>query len=281
MENKNYLLGDYNHLRVVKFTDFGLYLEAGTEEILMPNKYIPEGTAVDAVLKVFIYLDSEDRPIATTLIPLAKVGEMAALRVVDNSKTGVFLDWGLEKDLLVPFSEQNRRMETGKTYLVKVLIDQQSNRIFATADLEQFLKIPDTLLEEGQEVELVVWEFTTLGTKVIVNEQYQGILYQNDTFANLFVGNRIPGFVRKIREDGKMDVSTRQTGMSEVDTARQVVLLALQKAENNFLPLHDKSSPQLIQWELQMSKKVFKKAVGGLLKDNKIKLVPEGIQLLP
>jgi hypothetical protein len=280
MENTNYKLGDYNKLEVIKFTDFGLYLLAGEEEILMPNKYIPEGTKIGDILEAFIYLDSEDRPLATTLVPFAKVGDWAALKAVDAGKSGVFLDWGLEKDLLVPFSEQHKRMEVGKTYLVRVLIDEETYRIYATARLEQFLDLPDETLQEGQEVSLIVWEFTSLGTKMIINEKFQGVVYQNENFKNLFVGDKINGYVKKIRDDGKVDLSLRKQGIAETSDAKSVILQALALAENHFLPLHDDSSPQQIQWELQMSKKTFKKAVGGLLKEQKITLTDKGIKLL-
>jgi len=269
-------VGQYHNLEVIKILDFGLYLAAGVDEILLPTRYIPEGTQIGDILKVFIYRDSEDRLIATTETPLATVDSFACLRVTDTNAYGVFLDLGLEKDLFMPFSEQHKKLSPGRNYLVWVFLDQQTDRIICSARLEKFLKTDLSLLEEDQSVNLLIWEFTELGIKVVIDEQYGGMLYHNEIFESLHVGDRVTGFIKKIREDGKIDVSLRKKGYAEVLDAKQELLVKL-KANQGFLPLTDSSSPNDIYELLQMSKKTFKKAVGGLLKEGQLTLSPEGI----
>jgi predicted RNA-binding protein (virulence factor B family) len=260
--------------------DFGLYLLAGQDEILLPARQIPENTQIGDFLDVFVYRDSEDRLIATKLNPLATANTFACLRVSDATEHGVFLDWGLEKDLFMPFSEQNKKMVPGRSYLVWIYIDPKTDRIVCSARLEKFLsQNPSDELTEDQEVELLIWEFTELGVKVVINSRFSGILYHNEIFNSLFVGDKIPGYIKKIREDSKIDVSLRKKGYAEVVDAQDDLLKILQDNQG-FLPLTDNSSPQEIYDKVQMSKKTFKKAVGGLLKQHIITLTPEGIHYM-
>lgn len=278
MQKSPVTVGQFNTLEVIKFVDFGLYLSEGKEEILLPKKYIPEGTQTGDKLKVFIYRDSEDRLIATTRNPFTTANSFALLRVSDTNAYGVFLDWGLEKDLFMPFSEQNKKMVPGRNYLVWVYVDPETDRVVASARLEKFIETDTSNLKEDQEVDLIVWEFTDIGIKVIVNERYSGILYQNEVFTPLFVGDRTKGFIKKVREDQKMDISLRKKGYAEVVDAKEILLEKL-KANKGFLPLTDNSTPEDIYDTLKMSKKTFKKAVGGLLKEEKITLSDIGIYI--
>ena len=271
-------VGHYQKLEVIKILDFGLYLAAGTEEILLPVRQIPENTQIGDILEVFIYRDSEDRLIATTQKPLAVADSFACLRVTDATSFGVFLDWGLEKDLFMPFSEQNKKLMPGRSYLVWVYVDEQTDRVVCSARLEKYLSTDASqALTEDQEVDLLVWEFTDLGIKVIINQQYSGVLYHNEVFSPLYVGDQTKGYIKKLREDGKVDVSLRKKGYAEVQDAKSELLTILKK-NNGFLPLHDNSSPQEIYEKVYMSKKTFKKAVGGLLKQGLLRITDKGIQ---
>jgi predicted RNA-binding protein (virulence factor B family) len=273
-------VGEFQKLEVIKLLDFGLYLSAGKEEILLPVKQIPEGTQVGDMLDVFIYRDSEDRLIATTNKPLATANSFACLRVTDTSTHGVFLDWGLEKDLFMPFSEQNKKLAPGRSYLVWVYLDEETNRLLCSARLEKFLSkdLPNDL-PENQEVNLIVWEFTELGVKVVINGRYSGVLYHNEIFSPIHVGDRLTGYIKKIREDGKIDVSLRKKGYAEVQDAKEELLNYI-ISNKGYLPLTDNSTPEEIYERVHMSKKTFKKAVGGLLKEGLITLTKEGIYYL-
>lgn len=271
-------IGKFNELIVKKEVDFGVYLVADDQEILLPKKYVPKETKVGDSLRVFIYTDSEDRLIATTLIPKAIVGEFAYLLVKDTNKYGAFLDWGLEKDLLVPHSEQPQKMQKGKGYLVKVYLDPITERVVATGKTEKNLEKEEINLTEGAEVELLVYGFTERGIKVIVDNKYPGLLYKSDVYQELRIGDKAQGYVRKIREDNKIDVSIRKTGPEEIQEAKNRIFSQL-KASGGFLSLNDKSSPELIKKILHLSKKSFKKGVGGLYKEGIIEITEEGIKL--
>lgn len=272
-------LGKFNRLEVIKELDFGMYLKAGFDEILLPTKYIPEGTQVGDVVSVFVYRDSEDRLIATNLQPKVIVGEIGYLEVVDANKFGVFLDWGLEKDLFLPFAEQSKKMIPGNSYVVKVILDERTQRIIASARIERFLIEPSEDLEEGQEVILLPFDYTDLGIKTIVNGLYLGMLYHNEVFKKINIGDSITGFIKKIRPDNKIDLSLTKQGYEEINSSKEQLLEQL-KIHGGVLPFTDKSSPESIYDALQMSKKNFKKAVGGLLKEQKIILTNKGIQLI-
>jgi predicted RNA-binding protein (virulence factor B family) len=271
-------IGRYNELKVSRKTEIGVYLQARDEEILLPRKYVPEGTQEGDVLNVFVYTDSEDRPIATTLKPHACVGEFAYMRVKEVSRVGAFLDWGLEKDLLVPFSEQEQKMEEGKGYVVAVYLDFNTDRVAASAKLHKFIEYEDIEVQEGDIVELLVVGQTGMGYNAIINNRHMGLIYHNEVFQPLMAGDRVRGFVKLIREDKKIDLSLQRSGGELIEDARGKVLGALKKNEG-FLPLTDNSSPEEIQRVLQMSKKAFKKAVGGLYKDRMIEITDDGIKL--
>jgi predicted RNA-binding protein (virulence factor B family) len=273
-------LGKINQLEVLKEVDFGMYLDAGegVDEILLPQKYIPEKTQVGDTLSVFIYRDSEDRLIATTQQPLACVGELAYLKVVDTNQFGVFLDWGLLKDLFVPFSEQNKKMVKGNYYVVKVIIDEQTDRIIASARIERFLKHIPEGLEENQAVDILPFEYTDLGVKVIINGDFLGVLYHNEVFKPVPLGEPLKGYVKKLRPDHKVDVSLTKSGYEEVLDSKVELWKKLQEYKG-YLPLTDKSEPEAIYALVHMSKKNFKKAVGGLFKERKITLADDGIYL--
>ena len=272
-------IGNYNELEVAKFVDFGLYLDSEDGEILLPLKWIPEGVELGDKLNVFIYRDSEDRMIATTLKPKATVGQFAALEVKESSSIGAFLDWGLEKDLFVPFHNQRQPMEVGKKYVVYIYLDDSSDRIAGSTKLNKYLQPADDQISEGQQVKLLVSNATELGYNVIIDNKYSGILYHNEVFKNLETGDEVTGYIKKIRPDGKIDVSLQQTGFAEVQDASQEVLTKL-KQSGGTLNLSDKSDPQEIYAALGMSKKTFKKAIGTLYKEGKINLEPTRISLL-
>lgn len=271
-------IGDYNDLEIIKQVDFGVYLDSEDGEILLPAKYLPAQYQLGDRIRVFVYRDSEDRIIATTLEPKARVGDFAALPVKDATNYGAFLDWGLEKDLFVPFSNQRDKMQPGRTYLVYLYLDENSDRIVATAKYEKYLRQDSPQLSEGQEVDLLVAGFSDLGIKVIINNQYLGMLYKNEVFRPLSVGEKTRGYIRKIREDHKIDVSLQKAGYEEVTDAADLVLDKL-KAAGGKLALSDKSSPEEIYAALGMSKKTFKKAIGSLYREGKITLSEASIQV--
>jgi len=270
-------IGKYNQLEVKKISSFGAYLASEAGEILLPQKYAPDGLKPGDVVKVFIYLDSDDRLIATSQIPKAQVGEFAVLEVKDNSPIGAFLDWGLEKDLFVPFSEQPVPMKKREKYLVRLYLDR-SERIAASAKIGKFLEAELISLKVGEEVDLMIYEFTDLGAKVIINGLYAGLLFRNELYGKPVPGTRLKGYVNKIREDKKIDVTLRRSGYSGIDVSKERIMKTLE-ASDGFLPLSDKSSPELIGEVLKMSKKTFKKAIGSLYKDGFIELTEESIKL--
>jgi len=262
-------IGNYNELEIAKEVDFGVYLDSEDGEILLPAKYVPEDARVGDRLRVFIYRDSEDRMIATTLEPKAKVGDFAALQVKDTNQYGAFLEWGLEKDLFVPFNNQRDKMQPGRTYVVYIYLDDSSDRIVATAKYEKYLQNEVADLIDGQEVNLLVAGFTDLGYKVIINNKYLGMLYKNEVFRDLSMGEQTKGYIKKVREDQKIDVTLQRTGFGEVKDAAQIIMEKLQSA-NGQLPLSDHSDPDEIYHLLGMSKKTFKKAIGTLYRQGKI-----------
>lgn len=271
-------IGQFNQLRVLKEVSFGVYLDGDNwGEILLPNKVVPQGTKVGDLLEVFIYFDSEDKIIATTLRPRAKVGSCAFMKVIDVNRVGAFLDWGLDKDLLVPVPEQQRPMEKDKSYLICVKLDNKG-RIIASSKLDHFLDKSPVLFKSGDEVSLLVADRTELGVKVVINDSHWGLIHSGDLFQSLVYGKRIPGFIKTIREDGKIDVVLRQVGQDSIQDLAKRILVALQK-NGGFLPLHDKSSAQDIQRAFGESKKSFKSAIGQLYKRREIIIEPDGIRV--
>lgn len=274
-------LGQYNTLPVLKLVEFGLYLDGGDGlEILMPKRYIPEGAKEGDELQVFVYQDSEARLIATNEHPYATVGQIASMRINSVNQVGAFADWGTSKELLIPHREQAQRMEEGRRYLIYVYIDQVSGRIAGTSKLDKYLNNVPPTYEAGEEVEALIWKPTPMGWKVIINHKHTGLLYQNQIFQELHTGERLRAWVRGVRDDDKIDLSLQPLGYRQmIDPAEATILKALHN-HNGFMPLTDRSTPELIAFELQMSKKTFKKAIGALYKQQRITLLPDGIKLL-
>lgn len=270
--------GKFNKLKISRFTPHGAYLDSDKGEILLPSKYITEGSEIGTEVDVFVFFDSDDRLLATTQKPFAQAGEFAFLKVKEVNKIGAFLDWGLNKDLLVPYREQQRQLEKGKSYIVYVFREEDTGRLAASSNVNKFLKAPEGLTE-GQQVELIVTNATDLGFKVIVDHKFEGLLYENEIFRPVRIGDKMPGFVKKIREDGKLDISLTRQGKGLVDDSRQIILDKLKKA-GGYLPFNDASDPNDIALEFGISKKAFKKAIGGLFKDRVIMFVEDGFRLV-
>lgn len=272
-------LGKYNQLEVVKEVDFGVYLNGDEDgEILLPKRYVPEGTKPGDILNVFIYLDMEERLVATTLQPYVQVGEFACLEVAWVNQFGAFLNWGLMKDLFVPFREQKMKMQKGKRYVVYVHLDEESYRIVASAKVEHFLSTEKPDYQPGQEVEVLVWQRTELGYKVIVENKFSGMLYHNEIFQPLEVGMRLTAFIKQVRPDGKIDLVLQQAGARKVDDFSEVLWQYI-KDNDGFTPLNDKTDAEVIYHTFGVSKKTFKKAVGDLYKKRRIVLKEDGIHL--
>ena len=272
-------IGQICELEVIKIVDFGVYLDAeNLGEVLLPNKNAPDDVVVGDIIEVFLYLDSEGRPVATNQEPYAIVGEFAYLEVVDVSKVGAFLDWGLDKDVLVPFAEQHRPMEVGRSYLVYLFIGLDG-RITASSKIDKFLDDDRPHdFKPQQAVDLIIASSTELGYKAIVNHSHWGVLYKNDVFQRLSFGQSLKGFIKHIRPDGKIDLSL-QGGQESRDKYSKIILNYLHK-KDGFAPVHDKSDPELISDLFGMSKGAFKKAIGGLYKQRIISIETGGIRLL-
>ncbi|WP_166253757.1 CvfB family protein [Marinobacter salicampi] len=271
-------VGRYERLKVTRIEDIGARLDAGTMgELLLPARYVPSGCKPGDLLMVFVSLDSEDRPIATTEKAKAQVGEAAWLKVVSVTEVGAFLDWGLSKDLFVPFSEQRVPMQEGRSYLVYVYEDN-TGRLAATTKLNRFIKDRAEGLTERQEVSLLIGDQTDLGVKAIVNHEFWGLLYQDQLFKSVRKGQRMSGYVKRIRPDGKIELSLYEPGYGKVSEFAESVLDALKK-NNGFLPLTDKSPPEAIYETFNVSKSVFKQAIGALYKKHLILIEKDGIRL--
>lgn len=273
-------LGKYNQLEVVKEVDFGVYLNGDEDgEILLPKRYVPEGTKPGDILNVFIYLDMEERLVATTLQPYVQVGEFACLQVAWVNQFGAFLDWGLMKDLFVPFREQKMKMQKGKRYVVHVHLDEESYRIVASAKVEYYLSTEKPEYQPGQEVNVMVWQRTDLGYKVIVENQFSGMLFHNEVFQPLEAGMHLSAFVKQVRPDGKIDLELQKAGARKVDDFSEVLLQYI-KDNDGFTPLNDKTDAEVIYQTFGVSKKTFKKAVGDLYKKRLVVLEEGGIRLV-
>jgi len=273
-------IGKINHLEVVKEVDFGIYLDGGDlGEILMPKRYVPEGTMPGDHLDAFIYLDSEDRLVATTEKPMAMVEEFALLQVVSVTPVGAFLNWGLPKDLFVPFREQRQPMEEGKKYLVYVYLDTNTKRIAASSKIEQYLDNIPVDYDVDEDVDLIIVNETDLGYNAIIDNSHFGILYKNEVFQPLNPGDRVQGYIKKIRTDGKIDLRLEKIGYEKISSFVDRIIVELQK-NKGFLPLTDKSSPEEIYQTFKISKKNFKAAIGALYKKRFIALEDNGIRLL-
>jgi len=273
-------LGVYNSLAVLRRAEQGFYLgDDSGESVLLPNKYIPAGAEIGDTLNVFIYNDSEDRIIATTLTPKVTLNKFACLEVVNVTNNGAFLDWGLAKDIFVSFNEQSKKLEVGQHPIAFLYLDKLSNRLAASCKLNKFLNNENIEVKEKEEVELLIAEKTDIGVNVIINNRYKGILYQNEIFQTLTYGERVKGYIKKIREDNKIDVSLEKLGYEKVQPNEEKILSKL-KENKGFLKLNDYSSPEEITEILEMSKKTFKKAIGSLFKKRTIRIEKDGIYLL-
>lgn len=273
-------LGKYNQLEVVKEVDFGMYLNGDEDgEILLPKRYVPEGCKPGDVLNVFIYLDMDERLVATTLEPYVQVGEFACLEVAWINQFGAFLDWGLMKDLFVPFREQKAKMQKGGRYVVHVHLDDESYRIVASAKVERFLSKEQPSYLPGEEVHVLVWQQTELGYKVIVDNRFSGMLYHNEIFQPLEVGMQMNAFVKHVREDGKIDLVLQKGGAKRVEDFSEVLLRFI-KDNGGYTSINDKTDAEIIYHTFGVSKKTFKKAVGDLYKKRMVTLEDDGIHLV-
>lgn len=272
-------IGRKYDLKVIKETEFGVYLDAeNLGEILLPSKHAPDLLSIDDTVEVFLYLDSEDRPVATTQTPKAEVGEFAYLQVKDNTQIGAFLDWGLDKDVLVPFSEQHRPMSVGDYYIVFLYLDNQG-RIAATSKIDKIVADDDHHdFWPQQAVDLIIGNSTDLGFKAIINHSHWGLLYKDEVGQRLSFGQSLQGYIKHIREDGKIDLSLK-SGRQIRDSHSQTIQDYL-RDHNGFAPLHDKSPPEQISDLLGMSKKQFKKTIGALYKQRVIAIEADGIRLV-
>lgn len=276
------LIGRMNSLQVVKHTDFGLYLDGGADgEILLPKRYIPSDSPseVEDWLNVFVYLDSEDKLIATTEKPKVQVGEFASLKVVDINRVGLFLDWGLPKDLLLPHSEEKRPLQVGDYCVVHVFLDKRSKRITASAKLDRYLDKLPVNYQSGQEVDLLVVEATDMGFKAIINGRHWGLIHKNEIFKFLRSGMREKGYIKEVRGDGKISLSLQPVGEELMGSLSQQILAKLRE-QGGVLALSDKSSPEAISAHFRASKGNFKKAIGGLYKQGLIQIHADRIELV-
>lgn len=275
------LVGRYNSLQVVKHTNFGLYLDGGADgEILLPNRYIPKDipTEDEDWLNVFVYLDSDDKLIATTEKPKVQVGEFASLKVVEVNSIGIFLDWGLPKDLLLPFSEEKRQMQAGEYVVVHVYLDKHTRRITATARLDRYLDKTAANYTAGQEVDLLVAEATDMGFKAIINNKHWGLIHKNEIFKFMRSGMREKGFIKEVRSDGKVSLSLQPVGQEAASSLNSKILAKLRE-NNGTLAVSDKSDPALISSLFGVSKGNFKKAIGALYKNGQIVIHADRIEL--
>jgi len=272
-------IGDYNVMKVLRAVDFGFYLDDGGEGILLPKRFVPAGLQPGDEVKVFVYHDSEGRPVATTQQPFGVVGEIVKLKAMTVTNQGAFLDWGLMKDIFVPKSKQLSGMREGGHYLVKIYIDEQTGRVAATEKIEPFLSNDVLTVKEKDEVDMIVYRRTDIGYVVIINNQHTGVLHFNEIFRSITEGDKLRGFIKTIREDNKIDVVVGQAGYKRIEGESEKVLRLLQE-NNGYLPYHDKSNPEEIYEFFGMSKKAFKMATGTLFKQKKIELTKTGIKLV-
>jgi predicted RNA-binding protein (virulence factor B family) len=272
-------LGEINKLKINRQTDNGYYLIDGEDnEVLLPNAYIDNSWKLEDEVEVFIFTDSEDRLTATTVIPKIMLDEYVLLEVVDVNKFGAFLDWGLPKNLFVPFKEQTHKMITGNTYVVTMFLDYDSERLVGSSKIDSFLEKEDIDLYEEQVVSIIPYLETDLGYNVIVNNLYKGLIYRNEIFREIKIGDQLRAYVKTIRDDNKIDITLQKNGFVAYDR-NQILLLDVLSDNKGFLPLTDKSSPEKIYKELKISKKAFKKALGGLYKQEAVRLEDDGVYL--
>ena len=272
-------MGEYNVLKVIKEKPMGVFLDDGDIGILLPKRFVPAGTKMGDEIKVFLYHDGEDRPIATTQQPYGVLGDIVKLKAVNVTHQGAFLDWGLMKDLFIPKSKIQNYMRPMGEYLVKIVMDEQTGRLAATEKLEPFLSNEILTVKVKDEVELIVYRKTDIGYEVIINKQHKGILHFNEVYRNIEIGDRFPGFIKNILPENKIDVVAGKPGYTRVEDETEKVLRLL-KENDGYLPYHDKSSPEDIYSFFGMSKKTFKMTTGNLYKQHKLSFTKTGIQLI-
>jgi predicted RNA-binding protein (virulence factor B family) len=273
-------IGQFNTLKIDRDTKVGLFLTNGKEDVLLPNKYVPKVFEIGEEITVFVYLDHEERPVATTLVPYIFLNEFALLRVNYVNQVGAFMDWGMEKDILVPFKEQARPMEKGKRYLVYLYLDEKTNRLVASSKTNQFLNNENVALEKNEEVDLIISHITEIGINVIINQKYKGLVYKDEVYNDAIrTGDKMKGYIKTVRQDGKIDVSLQVQGFESIEPNSEIILNEL-RASRGFLRLNDNSNPEDIKTVLKMSKKTFKKAIGLLYKEKMIEIKDDGIHLL-
>ncbi len=272
-------VGNYNHLKIIRAVDFGMYLDDGAEGILLPKRFVPEGAAIGDEVDVFLYYDGEDRLIATTQKPLGIVGDIVMLKVISVTPQGAFLDWGLMKDLFVPKSKQLSGMRVGGEYLVKIYIDEQTGRVAASEKIEYELSNENLTVKELELVDLIIYRKTDIGYSVIINHLHTGLLHFNEVYRDIKIGNKLKGYIKKIRTDQAIDVVIGQPGYKRVEDATDKVMRLLHE-NNGYLPYHDKSDPEAIYAFFGMSKKAFKMTTGNLYKQKKIIFTQTGIKLV-
>ncbi len=272
-------VGDFNVLKVLRAVDFGFYLDDGSEGILLPKRFVPEGLLPGDEIKVFVYHDSEGRLIATTQRPKGIVGEIVKMKAVSITNLGAFLDWGLMKDIFVPKSKQLSGMRQGAEYLVKIYLDEQTGRVAATEKIEPFLSNESLTVKEKDIVDLTVYRRTDIGYLVIINNKHTGVLHFNEIYQSIGVGDKLKGFIKTIRPENKIDVVVGKPGYNRVEDEAEKIIRLL-KENNDYLPYHDKSDPEEIYSFFGMSKKAFKMATGNLYKQQKIALTKTGIKLI-
>jgi len=275
-------IGQHQELTILRHTSVGLFLgeDESNDDVLLPNKYCPEQFEIGEKINVFIYRDHEERIIATTLKPKILLHQFAFLRVTAVSNVGAFLDWGLEKELLVPFREQRQKMEDGRWYIVYLDLDTKTDRLYATNKIENRLKNEPLTVAEGEAVDIMVMKKTDLGFTVIVNNKHEGLIYESDIFTKLNIGDTKKAYVKQIRDDNKLDISLQPIGFRNFNDPNCELILAKLKTQNGVLPVTDNSTPEEIYAQFGISKKAFKKAIGTLYKQRKITLEPGGIKLL-
>lgn len=273
-------IGEYNTLDIIRESEQGLYLaDADGNEVLLPNRYVPETFKIWESIEVFVYLDNEERPVAVTDEPYVTVNDFAMLRCNQVTQHGAFLDWGMVKELFCPFKEQAFKMKAGGWYLIYCYIDEETNRLVASSKTNRFLDNKELTVQQFDEVDLIVSHPSELGMNVIVNKQHHGLIYKDDIYKELSVGDRLKGIVKKVRHDNKLDITLGQIGYRNIEPNAEKILHTLEDSDG-FLPLTDKSNPDQIKDELEMSKKSFKKAIGTLYKQRLITIDADGIRLV-
>ncbi|MBU2898859.1 CvfB family protein [Vibrio hepatarius] len=275
-------VGQINHLEIVKKADFGIFLDAGDYgSSLLPNRFVPSGAEIGQFLDVFLYFDSDNQLVATTETPIAQVGEWGVMKIEGVNSIGAFAAWGIkDKDLLIPFSEQRTRFTVGQDVLVYVYTDKASGRIVGTTKFNKWLDNTTPKYQCNQQVDLIIAERSDLGFKAIIEGQHWGMIFKSDVFGKLFIGKRLKGYIKAVREDGKIDLTLQKVGVAKMDDLSQKIIDLLEK-KGGYIPLNDKSSPESIFSTFRTSKGTFKKTIGGLYKQGKITIETQGIRLNP